>query len=61
MEARVVPCVGTRLRHNCNAMGVMMLKDMEVLGDISGCAEKVWKELCYIKAETLGDTEEAAR
>ena len=42
-------------------MGVMMLKDMEVLGDISGCAEKVWKELCYIKAETLGDTEEAAR
>jgi len=39
----------------------MALRHTEVHGDNSGCAEKVWKELCYRKAEALGDTEEAAR
>jgi hypothetical protein len=34
---------------------------MELLGNNNRDSEMVWKELCYGKAETLGDAEEAVR
>ena len=33
----------------------------KILGENRGKIRKVWKELCYGKAETLEDAEEAAR
>jgi len=33
----------------------------EILGNNSRKIQKAWKELCYRKAETLEDAEEAAR
>jgi hypothetical protein len=42
-------------------LSVMELGVMEILGIKGGKGERVGKELCYRKAETLGDAEEAAR
>jgi len=38
----------------------MALNNTEELEDNVGGSERVWEELCYRKAEMLGDAEEAA-
>jgi hypothetical protein len=38
-----------------------LLDDTKILGIKGGGLERVLKELCYGKAETLGDVEEVAR
>jgi len=43
------------------AKNVTAQEDTKVLGKYRRKIRKVWKELCYGKAETLGDAEEAAR
>jgi hypothetical protein len=40
---------------------VTALGNIIVIGNNGGMLQVVWKELCYRKAETLGDVEEAAR
>jgi len=40
---------------------VMLLEYMAVLGNNGRKLRRVWKELCYGNAKTLGDAEEAAR
>jgi len=42
-------------------MGVTAQEGMEILRNNRRKIRKVWKELCYGKAETLEDAEEAAR
>jgi hypothetical protein len=39
----------------------MALESTEVLGNNGGRFRRVLKELCYSKAETLGDAEKAAK
>jgi len=39
----------------------MALEYMAVLGNNGRKLRRVWKEMCYRKAETLGDAQEAAR
>lgn len=40
---------------------VTLLESMTVPRNNRGKGHWVWKELCYAKAETLGDAEQAAR
>jgi hypothetical protein len=39
----------------------MALESTDVLGNNGGRFQRVWKELCYRRPETLGDAEKAAK
>jgi hypothetical protein len=45
----------------CFLVSVTALGNTKVLGNNKRIFPVVWKELCYRKAKTLGDAEEAAR
>jgi len=45
--------VGVFTGHNCRMQCVIVLEGMRVHRDNGGDVERVWKQLCYGKTETL--------
>jgi hypothetical protein len=53
--------LGSLISPGLKASFVTVLEGTKILRNNGGDTEKVWKVLCYRKAETLVDAEEAAR
>jgi len=58
---KYIPSTTRQILNNLHSANVTAQEDTRILRQNGRKIRKVWKELCYGKAETLVDAEEAAR